>query len=630
MEEKNTNRYNVKLDWILYIPIILLLAVVPFVVRMSLVELDPVTAAAFKSEQVVDFFSNYKSIIIMILAGVCLVMLFLMYNKSNLKKSKQMLVYMIGIGLFLGFSLLATIFSEYKQVAIWGGPDRCEGMVTIAAYVIILLYTIYAVNRIEDYRYIIYPLCILVVGTGILGVFQYAGKDLLLGTEFGNKLIVPDQYAQVRGQVAGTYEKGKIYGTMFHYNYIGSFGAMVVPLFATLTLFVKGNKNKILFGIMTIISLFILLGSTSRAGLIGLMGAIIVFIIVFSKKIIKGYKIVVPVVLGVVALLFVFNSVTGGTIFERIPTLVNDAFGLFTASDKNFDYKDHIPVRDIKNHDGMVTFETQDDSITLVTDGQTLSFVDKNNQPIAYALEDKFIKTQDPRFANIIFEVVNAEAGKVPNVLKMLINDRPTFVVRANEQNEMYLADSYTGEKLDLAYPETIGFNGKERIGSARGYIWSRSLPMVKETLLLGNGPDTYLVEFPQDDLLGKYYAYETPNMTVDKPHNLYLQIAINNGVVALLGFLVLVIAYVIDSLRLYTFKGYYNMGEIMGIGIMLAIVGYMGAGVFNDSIVSVAPIFWILLGVGIAINYLINKERISIQKKSEHAIINMKNGKHI
>ena len=34
-----------------------------------------------------------------------------------------------------------------------------------------------------------------------------------------------------------------------------------------------------------------------------------------------------------------------------------------------------------------------------------------------------------------------------------------------------------------------------------------------------------------------------------------------------------------------------------------IIIVGYLAAGMFNDSIVSVAPVFWILLGVGAALN---------------------------
>jgi len=41
----------------------------------------------------------------------------------------------------------------------------------------------------------------------------------------------------------------------------------------------------------------------------------------------------------------------------------------------------------------------------------------------------------------------------------------------------------------------------------------------------------------------------------------------------------------------------------MVGVGIMVAFVGYAISGLFNDSVVSVAPVFWILLGMGISIN---------------------------
>ena len=187
-----------------------------------------------------------------------------------------------------------------------------------------------------------------------------------------------------------------------------------------------------------------------------------------------------------------------------------------------------------------------------------------------------------------------------------------------------------TYQEEEWQEPERIGFYGKERLGSARGYIWARSLPLLKETLLLGYGPDTYALHFPQDDYLGKWYAYGTTSIVVDKPHNLYLQIALNQGVIALIGFLILVGAYIVRSMKLYAFRDGYSRFDIMGIAILLGIVGYLGAGVFNDSVVSVAPIFWILLGAGMAINFLIGKERREYEKALAHATIDIKKRKHI
>lgn len=110
--------------------------------------------------------------------------------------------------------------------------------------------------------------------------------------------------------------------------------------------------------------------------------------------------------------------------------------------------------------------------------------------------------------------------------------------------------------------------------------------------------------------MLGKLYAYDTTQMIVDKPHNLYLQIGINEGGVALLAFLVMMAAHLIDSFRLYALRREYDGQQIVGAAVALAIIGYLGAGFFNDSIVSVAPIFWVLFGVGVAVNQLNRRQK--------------------
>ncbi|MBN2826871.1 MAG: hypothetical protein JXQ26_02720 [Tissierellales bacterium] len=50
---------------------------------------------------------------------------------------------------------------------------------------------------------------------------------------------------------------------------------------------------------------------------------------------------------------------------------------------------------------------------------------------------------------------------------------------------------------------------------------------------------------------------------------------------------------------------------EYMGIGIFLGVTGYLVAGFFNDQIISVAPLFYILLGAGLSINEIIERQRI-------------------
>lgn len=48
---------------------------------------------------------------------------------------------------------------------------------------------------------------------------------------------------------------------------------------------------------------------------------------------------------------------------------------------------------------------------------------------------------------------------------------------------------------------------------------------------------------------------------------------------------------------------------SIVGQGIYLGTFCYMICAVTNDSNVNTAPVFWVLLGMGIAINQLLKKE---------------------
>lgn len=47
-----------------------------------------------------------------------------------------------------------------------------------------------------------------------------------------------------------------------------------------------------------------------------------------------------------------------------------------------------------------------------------------------------------------------------------------------------------------------------------------------------------------------------------------------------------------------------------MGMGIYLGSIAYMICGIANDSNVNTAPVFWILIGLGMAINRMITENK--------------------
>ena len=64
---------------------------------------------------------------------------------------------------------------------------------------------------------------------------------------------------------------------------------------------------------------------------------------------------------------------------------------------------------------------------------------------------------------------------------------------------------------------------------------------------------------------------------------------------------------YFIKGFRLYAGGFRKTKAYIAGLAIYIGIAGYMVAGLANDSTVCVAPVFWVLLGTGFAVNHLVS-----------------------
>jgi len=117
-----------------------------------------------------------------------------------------------------------------------------------------------------------------------------------------------------------------------------------------------------------------------------------------------------------------------------------------------------------------------------------------------------------------------------------------------------------------------------EEIGSGRLIIWKNSLPLVKKYWLIGCGLDNFKNAYPN-------YGY----IRVDKAHNVYLQIAVTNGLPALIVFLSLLFMLFLKGIKT-------KKKEIMPI--YMAFIGYSIQAFFNISVIDVAPYYFIIMGL--------------------------------
>lgn len=596
----------------LFSPVIFVIVLIPLLIHLIIINVDTYEAPLIGQESYGDFFSQSKSFVLLVVILIILIISFFCRIKLFKSFNQIPIVYLAASGIFILFTILSALFSKYRSIAFWGVHDRAEGAVIICGYIILFLYSFLSVRNGKDVQHLIFALGVVTVISSMLGFFQYIGRDILF-TDWGKFLIVsPWDYDKI-SDLSSTSPPGRLYGTFYHWNYAGSFAAITVPLFGVLALTSKSWRNRILIWGTTLMALWLLIGSSSRAGIIGAAFAFLFGLFLFSKTIIRHWKISLScLIVGLIAVIGL-NIASNGALFFRIPTLVADISTIFQNSDQK-DYLSKLPVKNVTSLNNTATIVMQDGNIlkiSITTDN--ISFNDGNGNHLKTLNQDGIIRTDDNRFKNISVNLL--QMGLNRNSIGMCINidNQPQFYFQIDSKFNLWLSNSTGTIRIDsLETPPSYGFAGKEKIGSARGYIWSRSLPLATKHLLLGAGPDTFVLNFPQNDLLGKYWAYGTTNMLVDKPHNLYLQIWIGQGGIALLAFLTIVIMYLIDCIRLYAFKRTYTRYELIALAICLGVVGYLGAGLFNDSVVSVAPVFWILLGVGIAINIQNYWERVN------------------
>lgn len=595
-----------------FFPIAFILSIVPLIVRMTVVNVDENTINVWGIATQTDLFSQKKAFFLMFFSAVLIIISIIFFKKIFSKKDKIVNYILITCGIFLFFILLSSIFSKYGQVSFWGIYDRAEGFIVIACYIILFIYSTYTFKSTNNYKYIIIPILILVFINGFLGIFQYIGQDLIK-TSLGTAIVVPSEYQSAGSKMSLLNESGTIYGTFYSYNYMGSFVSIVVPILFCYTIFEDDILYKIISSLGTLVSIWLLFGSSARSGIIGVLGAAVAGIIIFWKPLSIHRK---KILIGIIALLVLVvgaSFVSKGAILKRVPSLASDALSIFKSS-SDFDYTNYTPIKDIKyvNSTTEIVLPNNTDTLKINYENGVPVFRNSKDEIVPYTLNGKVLTTDVEAFKNITFSFGKLDKNSIiSDSLLLNMDSKPTFLFKLNDSKIFHLIDMSTKKYMDLQTPKTFGFSGNEKLGSSRGYIWSRAIPLIKDTLILGTGPDTFVFDFPQGDLIGKYYAYDTPNIVVDKAHNLYLQIAINYGVVALLGFLAMILIYIVDSFRLYAFKNeFFEKSQMLGAITCLGVIGYLFAGMFNDSVVSVAPVFWVVFGVGVALNFM-NRENI-------------------
>lgn len=600
----NIDYENKRLSVFYFLPLLLIVGFVPLIVHAKYVDLTGTTQLLYWTgqQQYLDFFSYWKSQWVIVLTAITLIFYIILYIQKNLpyKNLKQ---YYIPLGIYAICVIISTIFAIDTQTALWGFVDMYQGMFVLLSYVLITFLIINFVNNERDVNLFVNAFIFLMIVEGVIGIGQYFGFDFFQ-TKIGNDLILPNNLAVEN--LSFSFEPKTIYGTLFNTNFVGSFATLMLPLSVAFLLGAKVKKQKIVSGVATILMIFVWIGCSSRAGYLGVVVAV-VFALWLVRKVIKKYWVVfVGLCLVMVLVLSGFNKASDGMIFARLK-----AFNVKVQIDniKRIN-EEGIQIEDVILDKDAFSIKTNRETLNFKVDGERLYFLDENFNELEIITKGNNITINDSKYSGYKISIP-------PNYPGVSVAKRTSWGwVRLN----LYLADNgikflSSGGRISepIIAEKFEQLNGLERFMSGRGYIWSRTIPMFKTYLIKGSGADNYPMAFPQDDFVGKLQASMSANLVVDKPHNMYMQIGMNSGVISLISLIILWGIYIINCLKLYSKITFDSLDKFIGASCFLSIVGYLAAAMFNDHIISVAPLFWIILGLGISINIRLQKNKTEV-----------------
>lgn len=571
--------------------IVFAMAVIPLIVYGYVYDSELASASWYSIQStVIDLFNFYKAQAIKIIG--CAMLCFLLCHRIFDKKKFRLHMAFIPLAIYGILVILSMLFSEYSYFSLHGLDEQFETVYVLLSYMIMTFFCYNFINGEKDVKFIFKACGISIALLCITGIFQLFYKDLLHFDFIQHFLFlgVSNDYT------LKSMNDGQVYMTLYNPNYVGTFGVLFIPMLTILSVFLKNKIGKWICYGLSCLSFLCLVGSGAKNGMIALFIVLLLIPVVFRRSLKKSWRYLLISYVSYAVIFLLFNIINDGMATENL----EKGFTIKKSTDHKLESietnKDNVVI----TYNGNQLFCT-----FHVTEGgdYSLGLKDSNGNDISTEAlpsdseQELDYKITDERFPFIVgLTTLGWFDGFYVNIDDMSWG----FTNQTFDEGYYYFTPYQRYTKIDNA--ETAIFTNYPALASGRGYIWARTIPLLKKYFLLGSGPDTFTLVFPQADYVSAYNS-DCLGMIFTKPHNLYLQIGVQTGVISLIAYLCFNLIYLIDSIRLYWKRESSTFMDWVGMGIMLSITGYLISGLVNDSTVTMAPVYWCLMGIGLAVN---------------------------
>lgn len=560
-------------------------AVLPLVTSFH-IELNDFSKYAWfpNQEYWMDFFLYGKSNLLGMMGVLMLAILLIRLIKNRtfvFCKEKILLLLLI---LFL---VLSAVFSKFPEKSLSGSIEQYESLWVLLSYVILAVFSFYYTKNEKNRMLLVCALLFGLAMASVFGVLQFFQCDFW-NSEFGKEILIPESFSSLRDRLRFSEDFrgiGRVYMTLYNPTYAGIYLVMLLPF-----LFLMKNK---FVKMMLIPSIICLVGTMSKsAWLTGVILLVTGGWLMASTVQLQKWKFYKKIWLtaGVVCLVML----AGAVFFSKNAVLTEGKRLQEISAEKEY-------VRVVYEGNTLYMSEfPKDDSVTY-------KIVDeKGLEPmLLWVPERGEIDSQDPRFDDLHFKVYKK------NEIGYIYVKFAEVIFRFTDElgTGKYEYISMNGKPDELKVAKTLLPIGDSLL-NGRGYIWNRTIPLMFENVLFGTGPDTFLQVFPQDDYVARAnlgYGFFTEILT--NAHSFYLQIGLQNGCVVLVCLLCLLGIYLKKSWKMYAHKECYDRNDRIGVACLLGSIGYLICGITFASSVCTTPVFAILVGMGLGMQPISEKD---------------------
>lgn len=577
----------------LLIPIILMMGFIPAIVHTytyntGLSQFDWFPNSA---ESRTDVFFAWKMIAATV-AGIVMLCIFLFryFKKKEIPRFENAFYLLF---FYAGFVAMSALFSPYKYWVLRGTYELFESVFALSAYLILCYYTYNYVQEQQQITVLLRWAGIGMLIVTLIGVFQYFGLDFFK-TSLGRHLITSPSFWDHLDEISFTMGAETSYTTLYNPNFLSFYFGMIIPLAICLIFASKKMVHKVILLLTAVLAALCMKGSHSDSGWLAIaIGVCIVAFILLSR-----WKKAFYISIGVAAAGFI------------VLLAVGQGSQIFTTFTGTYRMDEQFALRNVETNDDNVTLDIHGKKMLLYykideTAGQaTLVCTDENNTALARTCIDE---------TNIIDHIDDTSYAAECLLQPITFNDnmpgiRATIDGRTWDfvyvPGDGYYYSNPAGKLIKCEPVKTVKLFREDAL-SGRGHIWNNTIPLLGKHVLIGAGANAYMLEYPQDDYIYQSYVAGYNNYDV-KAHCWYLQQWVENGLIALLLLCGFLGWYVVRSALIYRRADLTESLTWVGIGLFTAVLVYLIAAVANDSNVCTAPVFWGMLGLGMAVNRMV------------------------